>query len=462
MLKFTDIKQVYFLGIGGIGMSALARYFASQGIAVSGYDRTATELTRELEKEGIAIHYNDDPALLPANLNETDSLIVYTPAVPATHQELNTLINRGFSIHKRAEVLGIICNSRRTIAVAGTHGKTSVSTIAAHILKSSAKGCAAFLGGISKNYQTNLLLDNTGSEWIVAEADEFDRSFLHLKPELAVITSMDADHLDIYGSHEKVIESFRLFAGNIREGGALVHKKGLPFSSDSSLKYKLFSYSITEAADFCAENIELKDGYYQFDLKTPDITIEKLVLNYPGMVYVENSVAASAVALLAGASPEAIRRGLATYAGVKRRFDIHLKNENFVLIDDYAHHPEELRATIQSVRDFYRGRKLTGVFQPHLYSRTKDFSAEFARSLDLLDEIVLLDIYPARELPMEGVTSDLIFRKIENRNKKLCTKAELVKVAETFEPGIVIMMGAGDIDSLVEPVKEQLLKYEGR
>jgi UDP-N-acetylmuramate--alanine ligase len=462
MLKFTDIKQVYFLGIGGIGMSALARYFASQGIAVSGYDRTATELTRALEKEGIAIHYNDDPALLPANLNETDSLIVYTPAVPATHQELNTLINRGFSIHKRAEVLGIICNSRRTIAVAGTHGKTSVSTIAAHILKSSAKGCAAFLGGISKNYQTNLLLDNTGSEWIVAEADEFDRSFLHLKPELAVITSMDADHLDIYGSHEKVIESFRLFAGNIREGGALVHKKGLPFSSDSSLKYKLFSYSITEAADFCAENIELKDGYYQFDLKTPDITIEKLVLNYPGMVYVENSVAASAVALLAGASPEAIRRGLATYAGVKRRFDIHLKNENFVLIDDYAHHPEELRATIQSVRDFYRGRKLTGVFQPHLYSRTKDFSAEFARSLDLLDEIVLLDIYPARELPMEGVTSDLIFRKIENRNKKLCTKAELVKVAETFEPGIVIMMGAGDIDSLVEPVKEQLLKYEGR
>ncbi len=462
MLKFTDIKQVYFLGIGGIGMSALARYFASQGIAVSGYDRTATELTLALENEGIAIHYEDNPELLPARLFISNSLIVYTPAVPSTHLELNTLVDKGFNIHKRAEVLGIICNSRRTIAVAGTHGKTSVSTMAAHILKNSEIGCAAFLGGISKNYQSNLLLDSTGSEWIVAEADEFDRSFLHLKPELAVITSMDADHLDIYGSHEKVIESFRLFAGNIREGGALVYKKGLSFTSDPSLKYRLFSYSITEAADFYALNIELKDGFYQFDLKTPDFIIEKLVLNYPGLVYVENSVAASALALLAGASPDDIRRGLATYAGVKRRFDIHLKNKNFVLIDDYAHHPEELRATIQSVRDFYRGRKLTGVFQPHLYSRTKDFSEGFAKSLDLLDEIVLLDIYPARELPIEGVTSELIFKQIKNTNKRLCGKSELVKLASTFEPGIVIMMGAGDIDSLVEPVKEQLLKYEDR
>jgi len=460
MLKFTDIKQVYFLGIGGIGMSALARYFASQGIAVSGYDRTATELTAALENEGIAVHYNDDPALLPANLDVADSLIVYTPAVPATHKELNVLIDCGFEIHKRAEVLGIICNSKRTIAVAGTHGKTSVSTITAHILKSSTKGCAAFMGGISKNYKTNLLLDDTGSEWIVAEADEFDRSFLHLKPELAVITSMDADHLDIYGTHEKVIESFKLFAGNIKDGGALVHKKGLPIGSDYSAKYKSYSYSITETADFCAVNIELKDGYYQFDLKTPEFTIEKLVLNYPGLLNVENSVAASALSLLAGVSPEEIRGALATYAGVKRRFDIHLKNENFVLIDDYAHHPEELRATIQSVRDIYKDRTLTGVFQPHLYSRTNDFAEGFAKSLDLLDEIVLLDIYPARELPMEGVTSDLIFKKLKNTNKRLCAKSGLVGLAATFKPGIVIMMGAGDIDSLVEPVKEQLLKYE--
>lgn len=462
MLKFTDIKQVYFLGIGGIGMSALARYFASQGIAVSGYDRTATELTAALEREGIAVHYTDDPSLLSATLNVNDSLIVYTPAVPATHQELNALVGRGFEIHKRAEVLGIICNAKRTIAVAGTHGKTSVSTIAAHILKTSAKGCAAFLGGISKNYGNNLLLDDTGSEWIVAEADEFDRSFLHLKPELAVITSMDADHLDIYGSHEKVIESFRLFAANIRSGGSLLYKKGLAFERDSSLQYKMYSYSITEDADYCAQNIELKDGYYQFDLKTPEFTIENVVLNYPGLVYVENSVAAAALALMAGATPDDIRQALASYSGVKRRFDIHLKNENFVLIDDYAHHPAELKATIQSVRDFYRGKKLTGVFQPHLYSRTNDFYRDFAKSLDLLDEIVLLDIYPARELPMEGVTSGLIFNEIKNANKRMCAKSDLKNLAATFEPGIVIMMGAGDIDTYVEPVKEQLMNYEGR
>lgn len=460
MLKFSDIKQVYFLGIGGIGMSALARYFASQGIAVSGYDRTSTALTAELEGEGIAVHYQDDPALLPANLDVSDSLIVYTPAVPATHQELNTLINRGFSIHKRAEVLGIICNSRRAIAVAGTHGKTSVSTMTAHILKSSSLGCAAFMGGISKNYHSNLLLDSTGSEWIVAEADEFDRSFLHLKPELAVITSMDADHLDIYGSHEKVIESFRLFARQIREGGALVLKKGLSLETDQVSSHRVYSYSIKETADFCAENIELKDGFYQFDLITPERRIAKLVLNYPGLLNVENAVAASALALLAGASDDDIRRALATYSGVKRRFDIHLNNENFVLIDDYAHHPEELRATIQSVRDIYRGKTLTGVFQPHLYSRTKDFAEGFAGSLDLLDEVVLLDIYPARELPMEGVSSDLIFNQIKNKNKVRCTKSELKKLAGSFKPGVVIMMGAGDIDTLVEPVKEQLLKWK--
>ena len=459
MQKLADIKQVYFLGIGGIGMSALARYFASQGIAVSGYDRTSTELTLQLEKEGIAVHYEDNPAKLPLNLNVADSLIVYTPAVPANHKELNVLIDSGYRLHKRAEVLGIICNSQRTIAVAGTHGKTTVSTMTAHILKSSATGCAAFLGGISKNYQTNLLLDDTGSPWIVAEADEFDRSFLQLRPELAVITSMDADHLDIYGSHEKVIESFNLFAGQINAKGALVLKKGLLIGADLSAIRK-YSYSITENADFCAENIALKDGFYQFDLKTPTFTIEKLVLNYPGLLNVENAVAASALALLAGVSPDEIRRALTTYSGVKRRFDIQLNNGTYILIDDYAHHPEELRATIQSVKDVYKGRTLTGVFQPHLFSRTKDFAAGFANSLNLLDEIVLLDIYPARELPMEGVTSELIFNQIPNPNKRLCSKNELVGLAASFKPGIVLMMGAGDIDTLVGPVKEQLLKNE--
>jgi UDP-N-acetylmuramate--alanine ligase len=459
MQKLTDIKQVYFLGIGGIGMSALARYFASQGIAVSGYDRTATELTLQLEKEGIAVHYQDDPSKLPSGLTIEDSLIVYTPAISTDHQEMNVLINRGFILHKRAEVLGIICNSQRTIAVAGTHGKTTVSTMVAHILKSSAIGCAAFLGGISKNYETNLLLDDTGSPWIVAEADEFDRSFLQLKPELAVITSMDADHLDIYGSHEKVIESFQLFAGQIKQGGALVLKKGLSVG-DGLSSLRIFDYSITEKADFCAENIELKHGFYQFDLKTPTFRIEKLVLNYPGLLNVENAVAASALAILAGVSPDEIRQALATYSGVKRRFDIQLNNEIFVLIDDYAHHPEELRATIQSVRDIYKGRTITGIFQPHLYSRTKDFAAGFAKSLDLLDEVVLLDIYPARELPMEGVSSALIFNQMQNSNKIMCDKKELVRLAASFKPGIVLMMGAGDIDTLVEPVKKQLLKHE--
>ena len=462
MLKFDDIKQAYFLGIGGIGMSALARYFASRGIAVSGYDRTATPLTIELVNEGIPVHYDDNPSRLPENLNLADSLIVYTPAIPATNKELNTLIDQGFSIHKRAEVLGIICNSRRTIAVAGTHGKTSVTTMTAHILKSSSIGCSAFMGGISKNYQSNLLLDSTGSEWMVAEADEFDRSFLRLNPELAIITSTDADHLDVYGTHEKVIESFKLFAGKIRTGGALVIKKGLPAVFEPDGKYQIYTYSITDEADFCAQQLELKNGFYQFDLKTPDFVIEKLTLNYPGLLNVENSVAASAVALIAGVSPEEIRAALATYSGVKRRFDIHLKDENFILIDDYAHHPEELRATIQSVRDIYKDRTLTGIFQPHLYSRTKDFAAGFAESLDLLDEIVLLDIYPARELPVEGVSSELIFNLIRNKNKKMCRKSELKELARSFKPGIVIMMGAGDIDTLVEPVKEQLMKHEDR
>ncbi|MFA5327097.1 MAG: UDP-N-acetylmuramate--L-alanine ligase [Prolixibacteraceae bacterium] len=458
MLKFSDIKKVYFLGIGGIGMSALARYFASQGIVVSGYDRTPTALTGELAKEGIAVHYEDNAELIPKNLHVSDSLIVYTPAVPATHQELNALIDRGFSIHKRAEVLGIICNSRRTIAVAGTHGKTSVSTITAHIMNTSVLGCSAFMGGISKNYNSNLLLGPADSEWIVAEADEFDRSFLRLNPELAVITSMDADHLDIYGSHDKVIDSFYQFARKIKEGGALVLKKGLPAKFEFTVKCRLYSYSITESADFCAENIELRDGFYRFDLKAPEFTIENLVLKYPGLVNVENSVAASALALLAGVSPEDIRTALVTYMGVKRRFDIHLNTANYLLIDDYGHHPEELRATIQSVRDMYKGRTITGVFQPHLYSRTKDFAAEFARSLDLLDQVVLLDIYPARELPMEGVTSEIIFKQIKNENKILCSKAELKKLAAKFKPGIVLMMGAGDIDTLVDAVKEELVK----
>lgn len=460
MNTLANIKQVYFLGIGGIGMSALARYFTSQGIAVSGYDRTRTELTGQLEKEGIAIHYQDNPDELPHNLDQATSLIVYTPAIPSTHRELNVLTDRGFHLYKRAEVLGLICNSHRTIAIAGTHGKTSVSTMTAHILKTSELGCAAFLGGISKNYQTNLLLDHSGSPWIVAEADEFDRSFLQLTPNLAVITSMDADHLDIYGSHQKVVESYHLFANKIKPGGILLLKKGLILDTDLSA-INTFSYSIKEEADYCALNIELKEGFYQFDLKTPVSYINKLVLNYPGLLNVENAVAASALSLMAGVSEEEVRAALASYSGVKRRFDIQLNTQTYVLIDDYAHHPEELKATIQSVIDIYKGKTVTGVFQPHLYSRTRDFATAFANSLDLLDEVVLLDIYPARELPMEGVSAELIYNQIRNSKKTLCTKEELPDIAKTFKPGVVLMMGAGDIDTLVQPVKEQLLKNEG-
>jgi UDP-N-acetylmuramate--alanine ligase len=460
MLELNDIKQVYFLGIGGIGMSALARYFAGLGLPVSGYDRSETPLTAELQREGIAVHYTDDPSLLPASLHPDDSLIVYTPAVPATHRELNALIDRGFRIYKRAAVLGIICNSQRTIAVAGTHGKTSVTTMTAHILKMSKLGCSAFLGGISKNYQSNLLTGSGASEWVVAEADEFDRSFLQLVPELAVITSMDADHLDVYGTHERVIESFTQFARQIRKGGALVIKKGLLLEDLPSEEHRRFTYSIKEAADFCAENITQKEGHYEFDLKTPEFTIEKLVLNYPGRLNVENAVAASAVALLAGVLPDDVRKALATYSGVKRRFDVHLKNEKYLLIDDYAHHPEELRATISSVRELYPDKTITGVFQPHLYSRTRDFAAAFAQSLDLLDELVLLDIYPARELPIEGVSSELIFNQLTIKNKRLCTRSELTKLVSSFKPGVVMMMGAGDIENLVGPVKEELLKLK--
>jgi len=459
MNTLSNIKQVYFLGIGGIGMSALARYFASQGITVSGYDRTQTELTLLLENEGIAIHYQDNPDQLPVDLNTADSLIVYTPAIPTDHHELKFLLDKGFTLHKRAEVLGIICNSHRTIAISGTHGKTSVSTMTAHIMKTSSLGCAAFLGGISKNYQTNLLLDSSGSPWIVAEADEFDRSFLQLIPNLAVITSMDADHLDIYGSHQKVIESFQLFANKIKPGGILLMKKGLPLNTNPG-NINIYTYSITESADYCALNIELKNGFYQFDLSTPTLYIKSLGLNFPGLLNVENAVAASALALMAGVNEEELRQALASYQGVKRRFDIQLNNGTYVLIDDYAHHPEELKATIESVKNIYKDKIVTGIFQPHLFSRTKDFATGFANSLDLLDEVVLLDIYPARELPMEGVSADLIFNQIRNSNKRLCNKEELPSIARSFKPGIVLMMGAGDIDTMVAPVKEQLLNNE--
>lgn len=459
MTALENIRQVYFLGIGGIGMSALARYFKHAGYEVSGYDRTETKLTRELQAEGIAVHFDDRPEWLAGHLQPTACLVVYTPAVPADLGERVYVETNGIPMKKRSEVLGIICNELNCCAVAGTHGKTSVSTMLAHILHTSALGCTAFLGGISKNYQTNLLLD-AASEWVVAEADEFDRSFLRLFPNLAVITSMDADHLDIYGNQQAIIDSFNAFAGQVKAGGSLMVKKGLEVIKDPNKNISYYTYSLSEQADFYAENIELVDEAYQFDLVHPKGKIEGMRLNYPGLMNVENAIAASSLALLAGVHSEELLVALAAYQGVKRRFDIQYRSEQFILIDDYAHHPAELKATIASVRAMFAGRKVTGIFQPHLFSRTRDFADGFARELDQLDEVILLDIYPAREKPMEGVSSELIFNQIKNRNKQLTTKNELLELAGKLAAGVILMMGAGDIDTLVEPVKMKLMEIE--
>ncbi|MCW0482524.1 UDP-N-acetylmuramate--L-alanine ligase [Gaoshiqia sediminis] len=459
MTGLNDIRVVYFLGIGGIGMSALARYFKHAGFVVSGYDRTETALTKELVDEGIDIHYDDRPDWVATELKKEETLVVLTPAVPADMSERIFLENNGFQLKKRSEVLGMICSGAKTCAVAGTHGKTTVSTMLAHILKSSRLDCSAFLGGISKNYQTNLLLSSV-SEWIVAEADEFDRSFLRLFPDLAVVTSMDADHLDIYGSHEAIIESFNDFVAQVKPGGAVVVKRGLPIVQSRNRQISHYSYSINEQADFQAVNLELIDEAYQFDLVHPTGKIENLRLNYPGLLNVENAVAASSLAILAGVNEEELKAALASYQGVKRRFDVRYRSGNYLLIDDYAHHPEELKATISSVKAMFAGRWLTGIFQPHLFSRTNDFYHEFARELSQLDEVILLDIYPAREKPMPGVSSTLIFDLLTNEQKQLITKSDLTEVAKYIKPGVVLMMGAGDIDTLVEPVRKILMEKD--
>ncbi|MGV8136293.1 MAG: UDP-N-acetylmuramate--L-alanine ligase [Mangrovibacterium sp.] len=448
---FKHISNVYFLGIGGIGMSALARWFMHAGFHVSGYDRTETALTKELVAEGMAVHYHDMGDGLAGWFTKEETLVVYTPAVPAGMGERVYFEQQGFTMKKRSEVLGMICSRFSTCAVAGTHGKTTVSTMLAHIFKTSVFDCTAFLGGISKNYNNNLLLSQT-SKWVVAEADEFDRSFLRLFPDLAVITAMDADHLDIYGDHRSVIEAFNEFAAQVRPGGKVVVKKGLPIDRTRNLKVDHYSYSLNEKADFYADNVSLINEAYRFDLIHPKGKIENIRLNYPGLLNVENAVAASSLAVLAGVEPAAIREALSTYQGVKRRFDVRYRSENYVLIDDYAHHPEELRATIGSVRSVFSGRWITGIFQPHLFSRTNDFAREFAEQLSHLDEVILLDIYPAREKPVPGVTSALIFDQVETEKKQMITKEELTESAKTLRPGVVLMMGAGDIENLVEPV----------
>lgn len=457
-MEMQKITSVYFVGAGGIGMSALARYFRAKGKQVAGYDKTPSDLTAALIEEGIRIHYTDDIALIPEDCKQIDStLVIYTPAIPETHTELNYFKTNGFTLMKRARVLGEITRTERGLCVAGTHGKTTTSSILAHLLKQSHVDCNAFLGGILKNYNSNLMLSDK-SDLAVIEADEFDRSFHWLNPYMAVITAVDPDHLDIYGTPAAYRESFEHFTSLIRPDGCLVMKKGLQLQPRLQEGTKLYTYSATEEADFFARNIRIGNGDIVFDFVTPDGSIPDVKLGVPVKVNIENGVAAMALAWLNGVTPEEIRRGMETFAGPVRRFDFHLKKDDIVLLDDYAHHPAELKASIQSVKELYPDKKVTGIFQPHLYTRTRDFAADFAASLSLLDELILLDIYPAREEPIPGVTSQIIFDRVTIPNKRMIRKEELLdlvqKEAASFE--VVLMVGAGNIDRLVEPVKQIL------
>lgn len=461
-MDINNITSVYFVGAGGIGMSALIRYFLSKGKKVAGYDKTPSGLTEQLNYEGAAIHYEDNVMLIPDDFTDpAKTLVVYTPAVPDSHTELSYFRDNEFEIMKRARVLGEITNCTRGLCIAGTHGKTTTSSMVAHLLKQSHVDCNAFLGGILKNYDSNLMLSEH-SDLTVIEADEFDRSFHWLKPYMAVITAADPDHLDIYGTPEAYRESFEHFTSLIRPGGCLIMKKGINVTPILQRDVSLFSYSATEEADFYATNIRIGNGEIVFDFVGPTITISDIQLGVPVKVNVENGVAAIALAWLNGVTPDEIRKGMASFAGPKRRFDFHLKKENIVLIDDYAHHPAELKASIQSVKELYAGRKITGVFQPHLYTRTRDFAADFAESLSLLDELILLDIYPAREEPIPGVTSQIIFDAVTIPNKKMVRKEDLLNriAAEVNNLEVVLMVGAGNIEQLVEPVKHILDKKE--
>lgn len=457
-MNIEQITSVYFVGAGGIGMSALIRYFLSKGKRVAGYDRTPSDLTAELNKEGSEIHYEDNVPLIPEYCQDPAStLVVYTPAVPDTHTELIYFREHGFEIMKRARVLGEITRSSRGLCVAGTHGKTTTSSMTAHLLKQSNVDCNAFLGGILKDYESNLMLSDK-SDLTVIEADEYDRSFHQLTPYMAVITSADPDHLDIYGTPEAYRESFEHFTSLIRPDGCLIMKKGIPVTPRLLPGVKLYTYSVGENADFRAENIRIGNGEIVFDFVAPGETVRDINLGVPVKVNIENGVAAMALAWLNGATAEELRKGMASFSGARRRFDFQLKRSDIVLIDDYAHHPEELKASISSVKELYAGKKITGIFQPHLYTRTRDFATDFAASLSLLDELILLDIYPAREEPIPGVTSRIIFDQVTIPRKQLCTKDQLLQVVSQNKYEVVLMVGAGDIDRLVAPVKEILEK----
>lgn len=451
-MNINSIKSVYFIGAGGIGMSALVRYFLSKGKKVGGYDRTPSELTEKLIKEGADIHYEENIELIPEECKCKDStLIIFTPAIPKEHKELIFFKENGFEILKRAQVLGMITHTEKGLCVAGTHGKTTTSTMTAHLLHQSHVGCNAFLGGISKNYKTNLLLSDT-SEYVVIEADEFDRSFHWLTPFATVVTAVDSDHLDIYGTREAYLESFNKYTSLITPDGYLIVKNGIELSPRVKEGVKVFSYGIGEG-DFRAENIRIGNGEIIFDYISPLGNIENIQLGVPVYVNIENGVAAIALAQIAGVTAEEIKKAMPTFGGVDRRFDFKIKDENMVFLSDYAHHPAEIKQSISSIKALYPSKKVTVVFQPHLYTRTRDFYKEFAASLSLADEVILLDIYPARELPINGVTSKLIFDCLKNKASAImCKKEELTDIIAKMEIEVLITLGAGDIDNMVPQI----------
>ena len=453
MKKLELYKSVYFVGAGGIGMSALVRYCLSKGLRVAGYDRTATPLTAQLQQEGAELFFDEDAALIPDYCrNADDTLVVYTPAIPQEHSGLNYFINNGFEVMKRARLLGLITHSLKGLCFSGTHGKTTTSSMAAHIFKTSEVGANAFLGGILRNYDSNLILSQD-SEYAVIEADEFDRSFHHLLPYIAVVTSTDPDHLDIYGTEEAYLESFAHFTSLVQPGGALILKKGIKLQARPQEGVRVYRYSKDEG-DFHAENIKIGNGSITFDFVAPDGRVDNIELGVPVVINIENAVAAMAVAWLCGVSHEAMRAAVASYLGAKRRFEFWLRTPERVMIDDYAHHPDELRASITSVKALYPHRKLSVIFQPHLYTRTRDFAPQFAEALSLADEVILLNIYPARELPIEGVTSQIIFDKILSPKKELCEREMLVERIKEYNFEVLLTVGAGDIDRLLPQICE--------
>ena len=449
--------HIYFIGIGGIGMSALARYYKHAGVYVAGYDRTPSPLTVQLECEGIPIHYQDDIAQIPLPVlqNCGGALVVYTPAIPSDHKEWNYLKQKGFQSIKRSRALGLIADTKKCLAVAGTHGKTTTSTLLAHIFTHSGVGCTAFLGGISKNYQTNLLLSH--SPYLVAEADEFDRSFLQLHPQMAVVTAVDADHLDIFGDYHAVQDAFTDFVSQITPHGALVVKEGVHLPVPATAPFQQYRYALDQKSHFYASNIMVEEkGFYRFSLHLLDTVVADCRLGIPGRINIENGVAAASLAFLSGIAPDSIKASLASFAGVSRRFDIQVSNPHSVYIDDYAHHPAEVSAALSSIRGMYPKRKITAIFQPHLFSRTRDFADSFGESLSLADELILLSIYPAREEPIEGVTSKMVLDKVKLSNKQLIEKEYVVDFLRTHPTDVLVTLGAGDIDRLVPAIKSLL------